>query len=75
MCESCIENHKCVEEEGEDVLLPVVNSPRVGECAYAGHEDKYVKKFFPKEIFEDVENRYATSPNLHRRKVGQILEN
>lgn len=50
LCESCIENHKCVEEEGEDILLPVVNSPRMGECGYVGYENKYVKKYFPKGI-------------------------
>ncbi|ALO27269.1 hypothetical protein [Leptospira borgpetersenii] len=51
LCKSCIKNHECVEEEGEDLLLPLVNSPRVGECAYSGYQDKYVKKYFPKEIF------------------------
>jgi len=50
LCESCIEKHKCVEDEGEDVLLPLVNSPRTGECGYCGYEDKDVKKYFPKEI-------------------------
>ncbi|EMJ97064.1 hypothetical protein [Leptospira alstonii] len=51
LCKSCIQDHECVEEEGEDILLPLVNSPRVGECAYTGHEDKYVKQYFPKAIF------------------------
>ena len=32
VCDACAENHEC----GEDMLLPVVNSPRVGMCAYAG---------------------------------------
>lgn len=32
LCESCAENHEC----GEDMLLPVVNSPRVGVCDYSG---------------------------------------
>jgi hypothetical protein len=50
LCESCIETHKCVEEEGEDVLLPLVNSPRSGECGYCGYEEKDVKKYFPKGI-------------------------
>ena len=31
-CDNCADNHKC----GEDMLLPVVNSPRVGICAYNG---------------------------------------
>lgn len=32
VCDDCAEAHEC----GEDMLLPVVNSPRVGMCAYAG---------------------------------------
>ena len=32
LCEECAEEHEC----GEDMLLPVVNSPRVGVCAYTG---------------------------------------
>lgn len=32
LCDDCAEQHEC----GEDMLLPVVNSPRVGMCAYAG---------------------------------------
>ena len=32
VCDACAENHEC----GEDMLLPVVNSPRVGMCAYTG---------------------------------------
>ncbi|MBI5400202.1 hypothetical protein HZB07_06340 [Candidatus Saganbacteria bacterium] len=31
-CEKCGANHKC----GEEMLLPVVNSPRVGMCGYTG---------------------------------------
>jgi len=31
-CESCAKKHKC----GEDYLLPVVNSPRMGMCGYVG---------------------------------------
>lgn len=51
LCQSCIRNHECVKEEGDDLLLPLVNSPRVGECAYEGYQDKDVKKYFPKAIF------------------------
>lgn len=51
LCESCIENHKCVIEEGEDIISPLVNSPRAGECGYCGYEEKDVKKYFPKEVF------------------------
>ncbi len=32
LCDSCAEDHKC----GEDMLLPVVNSPRTGVCGYTG---------------------------------------
>ncbi|RJP64125.1 MAG: hypothetical protein C4532_19840 [Candidatus Abyssobacteria bacterium SURF_17] len=32
LCEECAEQHEC----GEDMLLPVVNSPRVGMCGYTG---------------------------------------
>ena len=32
LCESCAEDHEC----GEDMMLPVVNSPRTGVCGYTG---------------------------------------
>ncbi len=32
VCDECAGEHAC----GEDMLLPVVNSPRVGMCAYSG---------------------------------------
>jgi hypothetical protein len=32
LCEACAAEHEC----GEDYLLPVVNSPRTGMCAYIG---------------------------------------
>lgn len=32
LCAECAQNHEC----GEEMLLPVVNSPRVGMCAYTG---------------------------------------
>ena len=32
LCGDCAEEHEC----GEEMLLPVVNSPRVGMCAYTG---------------------------------------
>ncbi|WP_022853906.1 hypothetical protein [Thermodesulfatator atlanticus] len=32
LCERCAKEHKCEEE----MLLPVVNSPRMGVCGYAG---------------------------------------
>jgi len=34
LCNKCAKTHKC----GEEMLLPVVNSPRVGMCAYTGHQ-------------------------------------
>jgi hypothetical protein len=32
LCDSCAKEHPC----GTDMLLPVVNSPRVGVCGYTG---------------------------------------
>ena len=32
VCDKCAPKHEC----GEDMLLPVVNSPRVGMCGYTG---------------------------------------
>jgi len=32
LCDKCCKKHKC----GEDMFLPVVNSPRVGMCGYTG---------------------------------------
>lgn len=32
LCERCAAEHKC----GEEMLLPIVNSPRVGVCGYTG---------------------------------------
>ncbi len=32
LCDECGQNHRC----GEEMLLPVVNSPRVGMCGYVG---------------------------------------
>ena len=32
VCDDCAEEHEC----GEDMLLPVVNSPRMGMCGYTG---------------------------------------
>ena len=32
LCEKCARDHEC----GEDMFLPVVNSPRVGVCGYTG---------------------------------------
>ena len=32
LCEECAKEHEC----GEEMLLPIVNSPRVGMCGYIG---------------------------------------
>ena len=32
LCQACAENHEC----GEEMQLPVVNSPRTGVCGYTG---------------------------------------
>jgi len=32
LCDACADDHEC----GEEMLLPMVNSPRAGVCAYAG---------------------------------------
>jgi hypothetical protein len=32
LCDKCAGEHKC----GEEMLLPLVNSPRVGMCGYTG---------------------------------------
>jgi hypothetical protein len=36
LCESCSKQHEC----GDDMFLPVVNSPRVGVCGYCGPDDE-----------------------------------
>lgn len=42
LCEDCAKEHEC----GEDMLLPVCNSPRMGVCAYSGSE-VYPEQFVP----------------------------
>jgi len=32
LCEACAKKHEC----GEEMMLPVVNSPRTGVCGYSG---------------------------------------
>lgn len=36
LCKACGKKHRC----GHDMLLPMVNSPRVGVCAYCGPDDE-----------------------------------
>lgn len=50
LCQSCIEQHKCVQDEGEHILSPFVNSPRSGVCGYTGPIDKQIKKYYPKNV-------------------------
>lgn len=33
-CDTCIKTHKCCVSDGEEIALPVVQSPRTGQCAY-----------------------------------------
>lgn len=40
LCEKCAGTHEC----GEEMLLPVCNSPRMGVCAYEG-SDRYPDQF------------------------------
>ena len=35
-CEKCLEKHEC----GDEMALPIVNSPRMGECGYTGDLDR-----------------------------------
>ncbi|MDI6767368.1 MAG: hypothetical protein QME52_11145 [Bacteroidota bacterium] len=51
LCQSCMDKHKCVQEEGENILSPFVNSPRAGVCGYTGSIDKQIKRYFPKNAF------------------------
>jgi len=43
LCDECGEAH-----EHEDMLLPVVNSPRMGTCGYEGEMDHFT--FYPQKI-------------------------
>lgn len=46
LCEDCAETHEC----GEEMLLDVCNSPRMGVCGYTGSEK------YPDQFVADVEN-------------------
>ncbi len=37
LCDACAKDHKC----GEEMLLPMVNSPRAGVCGYTGQDPAY----------------------------------
>jgi hypothetical protein len=54
LCGECAEEHEC----GEDMLLPVVNSPRVGMCGYTGNgdeEDNMDWEDEDEDLFDDEE--------------------
>ena len=36
-CDTCMKNHEC----GEEMFVPVTNSPRMGECGYDGELDTF----------------------------------
>lgn len=38
LCDACAKNHQCDEE----LLLPLVNSPRAGVCGYTGQDPAYI---------------------------------
>ena len=38
LCEACAKDHEC----GEEMMLPMVNSPRAGVCGYTGQETAYI---------------------------------
>jgi hypothetical protein len=37
LCDACAKDHEC----GEEMLLPMVNSPRAGVCGYTGQDPAY----------------------------------
>lgn len=45
VCEACLENHEC----GEEMTLPVVNSPRMGVCGFTGG---YIEDDFEPSLME-----------------------
>jgi hypothetical protein len=47
LCADCAPKHPCVETEGEEVVLPLVNSPRSGLCGYDGPDIQRVAKYLP----------------------------
>lgn len=45
LCDDCAKTHEC----GEDMLLPVCNSPRMGVCGYCGSD------IYPDQFLSDIE--------------------
>ena len=48
LCEDCARTHEC----GEEMLLPVCNSPRMGVCGYCGSD------IYPDQFVADTENLF-----------------
>ena len=51
---------KCAKDVDEDAILPIVNSPRMGECGYTGDEDRWIfdpNKPFPHTFSGNAKNR------------------
>ncbi len=38
LCDACAKNHAC----GEEMLMPLVNSPRAGVCGYTGQDPAFI---------------------------------
>ncbi len=38
LCDACVKDHEC----GEEMLMPMVNSPRAGVCGYTGQDPAYI---------------------------------
>lgn len=50
LCEECIKSHPCFEDEQEQLISDIVNSPRSNVCGYTGPNTNLIKKFFPKVL-------------------------
>jgi len=54
LCSKCSKNHEC----GDEMLLPVVNSPRTGVCAYSGEIEE---RPIPKHLLELIDAKRANA--------------
>ncbi|NOQ46263.1 MAG: hypothetical protein GQ559_06280 [Desulfobulbaceae bacterium] len=54
LCEKCAATHEC----GDEMFLPVVNSPRAGVCAYTGEEEK--ERPIPESLKTIISERKST---------------
>jgi len=59
---------KCHDEYGE-YILPITNSPRMGECGYCGERDTYA--FDPASVIE--KEAAAPKPSSRKRKTKNEL--